>query len=940
MTENVDIKLYKTSCSYCKNKRESFPKTIHNLPFRSEIQYRIGTYYDFLKYMLSDISADKSLSSFSFSDENAIVSLIKSTAIHFDVATFDLERTVNEWFVQTAVESRSTLELSKSIGVDLPPGLASTTYLNFIIDDSANTIERTVINSGTKAQSLPLDSQLPQIFETSDTIEARPEWNYIKPKNTKTQTINEFSQTIILDGLLTDLSAGHGVLIVKEIHGEVASLIFRLIEKVTLDMQKNQTQIDLMLGNTACPRSSQNYQVDIVSEISDAVYDDENDDAIPPSKKDAKIYNENQNIPHKKKGWDMSQFYSAAIDAGLSENEFLNVLDSSYSKIKTRHSDDVINTTIYTFKIKAYPFGNNAPDFNTLPQEVANQIKITYPNWDDSGRPPLSINKKRTASSAVDIYYGANGKLIYLDNAYSAITSSSPQSERWIVFTSFNSSDGYLNILPSKITNVFEETMLGFSLNSKVNGIIIDIDNVSLLDSFSFRNTTIYVQSETQKLMDIADSSPIKGDSIILDKAYIYLSLGQSVSITGEVLDINGNPSGVTKSEIAVISSIKLNKDLKSVVVFDSHLQFSYKRDSVIINANMVKATHGQSRETILGSGDSSQLIQHFVLREKPLTFVSSSSNPSGYKSTIELDDGVKFNEVSSFDKLYNVDRGFFVRLDEQSFGHIYLKGATSGFNNIHAKYKIGSGKDGLVKAGQISLLLDRPLGVKGVSNPLPALGSEDTDIENAKKVSLNNALFSGRLISLPDFENFVKSFSGIGKSNASVIYSANGKLVYITILSKNWKIVEPDSDLYINLKSVIGSYKDPSIKFAIGSPNIKTFNLKLKIQVDDGFLFESIKPQVFDKLLDYFSFESRQFGQPVTTEEIISTSQTIQGVYNVSVDYFYPSELKKPQRFYTIYAGLPHWNFKRKRVVPAELVIINPNPGAQGIMIEEVKRS
>ena len=41
-----------------------------------------------------------------------------------------------------------------------------------------------------------------------------------------------------------------------------------------------------------------------------------------------------------------------------------------------------------------------------------------------------------------------------------------------------------------------------------------------------------------------------------------------------------------------------------------------------------------------------------------------------------------------------------------------------SGQDNVRAKYRKGIGVEGLVKAGQLTLLLTRPLGVKAVTNP------------------------------------------------------------------------------------------------------------------------------------------------------------------------------------------------------------------------------
>jgi hypothetical protein len=64
--------------------------------------------------------------------------------------------------------------------------------------------------------------------------------------------------------------------------------------------------------------------------------------------------------------------------------------------------------------------------------------------------------------------------------------------------------------------------------------------------------------------------------------------------------------------------------------------QHCYARNTAGINANVASATHGETVEAILGSGDGSSVNQKFVLNQSPLTFVSAS-NASGRASSLEL---------------------------------------------------------------------------------------------------------------------------------------------------------------------------------------------------------------------------------------------------------------------------------------------------------------
>ena len=63
---------------------------------------------------------------------------------------------------------------------------------------------------------------------------------------------------------------------------------------------------------------------------------------------------------------------------------------------------------------------------------------------------------------------------------------------------------------------------------------------------------------------------------------------------------------------------------MRTVIKFRGNLQFKYLRDTLIINANVARATHGQRKTAVLGSGDPSMNLLNFALKEKPLTYVSS----------------------------------------------------------------------------------------------------------------------------------------------------------------------------------------------------------------------------------------------------------------------------------------------------------------------------
>src|SRR5260370_39355307 len=201
-------------------------------------------------------------------------------------------------------------------------------------------------------------------------------------------------------------------------------------------------------------------------------------------------------------------------------------------------------------------------------------------------------------------------------------------------------------------------------------------------------------------------------------------------------------------------------------------LEYFYKRDSVTIYDNVVKATHGETRNEVLGAGDATKPFQSFTLRQPPLTYVASST-PAGADSTLKVYvNDVQWKETDTLVDLAPIDRSFVTRTDDESKTAIIFgngeRGARlpTGRENIRAVYRNGIGKAGNVAADQISQRMTRPLGVKDVINPLRASGGADKEsLDSARKNAPLTVTALDRLISTDDYADFARTFAGIGKS-------------------------------------------------------------------------------------------------------------------------------------------------------------------------------
>src|SRR5450755_392374 len=175
----------------CEGIEQVTPVTLTNRPGLSALVYRVGTQATFFETMLARLS---SLSVPSAADQTTPVyplqalttrstgdpalALLDAWAIVGDVFTFYQERIANEGYLRTATHRRSILELVRLVGYKPGPGVASSTYLAYTLQNGYDTL----IPASSRAQSIPAAGQLPQSFETSLDLQARSAWSNMQPR--------------------------------------------------------------------------------------------------------------------------------------------------------------------------------------------------------------------------------------------------------------------------------------------------------------------------------------------------------------------------------------------------------------------------------------------------------------------------------------------------------------------------------------------------------------------------------------------------------------------------------------------------------------------------------------------------------------------------------------------------------------------------------------
>ncbi len=576
---------------------------------------------------------------------------------------------------------------------------------------------------------------------------------------------------------------------------------------------------------------------------------------------------------------------------GVIRAYFWSFGDGSFSK-EPNPPQHVYNSA-GTFTVTLTVFGPAGLGYNSLTIKV-NSVGLAVSR--------IEATTIRSATLPPPEYHQQS--VIFLDAEYDI------QPNSWVAIKKANSDIPLFIKLAEH--SVAHRSFVSYGLNGKTTrldlGGVIWIGNPTNEPFSTVRNTIVYAKSEELELSEEPITSPIGADEskpdaglqIELDNLYDGLESGRWLVVTGERMDVS-DTSGVKSSEVVMLAGVEqtFDKDLPndkthSMLIFANGLAYKYKRDTVTINANVVNATHGETKAQVLGSGDGTQAFQEFKLSNAPLTYISAVT-PSGIENTLQVRvNDLRWRESDNLSDLEAASRSYITRQDNEGNTFVIFgngeRGARlpTGVENVKAVYRSGIGKAGNVAAEQITLLATRPLGVKGVRNPQAATGGADPEDANSGRRNATVALKAlDRAVSVEDYADFANAFAGIGKASAVRFSDGTRELVHLTIAGDGDIPISKNSDLYRNLQKALFDFGDPRQPLEIGIRELLLIVASARVQLLPDYLWEKVEPRIRAALLEAFSFDNREFGQPVLRSELISVIEAIEGVDYVDVDRF-----------------------------------------------------
>lgn len=941
-----------------------------NRPGLPALSYRVGTHGSFLASMKArlgtvtvpgDGAPLRPLAGLTTRDgSDPAIALLDAWATIGDVLGFYQERIANEGYLRTATERRSVLELANLIGYAARPGVAATVHLAYTLDD--NQADPVAIPVGARAQSIPGPDERPQSFETVEPLTARREWNNLQVRTSRPQRITLDTvlgiDLVHVAGGDVQLDAGQLLLFVFGANADQRAV--RVVAGTANDFLAKRTAIRLQpvmagvaallpplrlavarLAVLATPQSGVQRAHDrgqrLVEEALAGIH------TAPARWVDAMHSAADVALPPAADA--VLQELKAAIDAAADGSGGAPVSDPAvFVEALLKDANPQAANAAHLRRTTAQAF---RPGADTAPQlllDFAPGLKTSYyPAWRgatpaaapaalqglyalrasgalfgaaSTRQPVYDDGELRPQSQWLEWQYAPDETAdnAFLDRAHPEIEPGS-----YVLLHSVADDDGPRRRV-LQVQRAWSGPRSAYGLNGQTTELDFGPDaawrSVAIgerrRDIGELRRTQFHGHSQPLALVDEPVTDAVEGQDIELQELHDGLKSGRWVIFAGERVDIAG-VAGVRVAELLMISGVRQSFDqtlagdrIHTTLTLATPTAFKYRRDSLVIHGNVVKATHGETRSETLGSGDGSLPLQSFALRQPPLTFVPAPT-ASGAESTLRIHvNDVEWRETDTFAGLPAGARRFVARTDDAGVTRVTFgngaQGARlpTGVENVRAVYRNGIGRDGNVRAGQVSLLVSRPLGVKAVLNPLAAGGGADKE---GRDLIRDNAPLSiralDRLVSVADYADFTRGFAGVAKA-AAVRLSAGGReLVHITLAGADDMAIAPTSDLQRNLLAALRLHGDPGLAVQVDARELIALVLSARLKIFADHRWEIVVAEVRALLLARFGFGARALAQPALLCEVLAAIQGVRGVDYVDVDVFggIPEKVTDPQR-------------------------------------------
>ena len=487
--------------------------------------------------------------------------------------------------------------------------------------------------------------------------------------------------------------------------------------------------------------------------------------------------------------------------------------------------------------------------------------------------------------------FGPHPTVLNLDAVYPGIVPNS-----WVVIerpTPDNATG------PVQVRSVSTVSVAAYGLTAKVTQLTLAAPWLDGTDPTlaPVRRTTVRAQGDSLRLAQTPVTDDILGHSIDLDVSVHGLQTGRWLVVAGDRTDVPN--ARIPGGELVMLAGTQQVVDtnlpgdtVRTRLTLAADLAYTYARDTVHVYGNVVEANQGATRTEPIGSGDATATGQTFSLSSQPLTYLAAD-NPSGAQDTVILRvNGVQWHETDTLAGAGPTDRVFVLGNGAKTtvtFGDgVHGARLPTGVENVTATYRTGLGTGGNVPAGSITQPTSRPLGVRGVSNPLPATGGADPDTNAVARTNTPLRSYAlDRLVSVRDYADFSAARAGIGRASAQRLTDGRRDVIHLTITGVDDAPIDTTDELVRQLRASLADFGDAHLPIVIAVRDLKLLVISANIKVLPDYSWPLVEPVIRHAVLDLFAPANRDLGQPAYASELISTVQAVPGVDYVDLDAF-----------------------------------------------------
>jgi hypothetical protein len=913
-------------CGCCEGVGPETPQPITNRPALPVVAYRVGTHARFKASMLATLSDPDLLGLAGLrtrDDGDFSIALLDAWAVTADILSFYQERIANESYLRTAVDQRSVFELARLVGYRPSPGVAASAFVAFTLNDAPGSPDSVLIRAGSRVQSVPGPGQAPATYETGSDLTARIAYNAIPAQSTVPWSLGEGDTSTTIQGTGRNLNAGDGILFVAP-----GAADFHLITSAVVDSTAGVTivswdqSLDSGFGknnpdvavyvfrkkaalfgvqapdpNTLSPTT--NTDIRSLTGFPSALGDDWtfqypsgsfqiNLDASYPGLAPAQ-----GSAPQ----WTVlvsPDFVALFEIAATGETgPLLYTLTSKTTRLTLANGQVLVNIALvaawaaYVSALSAYIVAvitgiGIAQAIAAFLQALSELIVALKPI--DLDQVLADIVRRHTRSATV---YVQSERLPAADPAY---------TRPWAYDGAYVRQSGLLKPVEGSTL----ELTGGQDLAA---GQPVGVSGKRLRLQVTKGSTAAFVPEGATGSLSVSD-----GQAFVIDAFppadVAGGQLWRAITTNGirgalRTAAANLTLAAPDKADAVVAETAVINQTSVAGAVttlsFDQSLGRIYDRATVRVNGNTVAATHGESMHEILGNGDAANPALQFTLKQAPLTYVSSTSG-LGAQSTLQIwVNNLEWHETGTLLEAGAADRVFVTRASQS--GNVTVQfgdgvaGArpSTGQMNIRAVYRKGIGATGMVAADQLTQAIDRPQGLKGVTNPDPAAGGADPDTaDDARTSAPLHTLTLERVVSLEDYENFARAFAGIAKALATWTWLGRTRAVFITVAGANGSPLKEGDSTIVNLAKALHGAGNPYVPLRVASYTPVLFEIAARIRVDaENYDADEVLGRVWQALSEDFAFTKRALGQGVAQSEVIAVIQQTAGVVAVELTAF-----------------------------------------------------